>query len=244
MQIQKILVTTLIILSVSFLGLQILQLETQASGLRTLLLIGLTIFYCLSIKDKSRFFYLFLLAFTIAEILNFISLFMPVVFENGTDYFYYLTNTLYILSYLFLITKVLGDINLKEVIRKFPIHIIVLFILDIFCVVIVTDTTKGLLTNAEYTLEFLYNTVIMLLLTVTLINYVYREDKKSMNLLIGSIFIVFSEVIQLAYFYISAINILNVICSFFLVMAFVFFYLQSRLMYQKNDDFNSSGLYI
>lgn len=244
MQIQKILVTTLIILSVSFLGLQILQLETQASGLRTLLLIGLTIFYCLSIKDKSRFFYLFLLAFTLAEILNFISLFMPVVFENGTDYFYYLTNTLYILSYLFLITKVLGDINLKEVIRKFPIHIIVLFILDIFCVVIVTDTTKGLLTNAEYTLEFLYNTVIMLLLTVTLINYVYREDKKSMNLLIGSIFIVFSEVIQLAYFYISAINILNVICSFFLVMAFIFFYLQSRLMYQKNDDFNSSGLYI
>jgi len=244
MQIQKILVTTLIILSVSFLGLQILQLETQASGLRTLLLIGLTIFYCLSIKDKSRFFYLFLLAFTLAEILNFISLFMPVVFENGTDYFYYLANTLYILSYLFLITKVLGDINLKEVIRKFPIHIIVLFILDIFCVVIVTDTTKGLLTNAEYTLEFLYNTVIMLLLTVTLINYVYREDKKSMNLLIGSIFIVFSEVIQLAYFYISAINILNVICSFFLVMAFVFFYLQSRLMYQKNDDFNSSGLYI
>ncbi len=244
MQIQKILVTTLIILSVSFLGLQVLQLETQASGLRTLLLIGLTIYYCISVKDKSRFFYLFLLTFTLAEILNFISLFMPVVYENGTDYFYYLTNTLYILSYLFLITKVLGDINLKEVIRKFPIHIIVLFTLDIFCVIIVTDTTKGLLTNAEYTLEFLYNTVIMLLLTVTLINYVYREDKKSMNLLIGSIFIVFSEVIQLAYFYISAINILNVICSFFLVMAFIFFYLQSRLMYQKNDDFNSSGLYI
>lgn len=244
MQIRKILIATLIILSVSFLGLQILQFETQASALRALLLIGLTAFYYLTIKEKKHFFYLFLLAFTLAEILNFTSLFVSFVSESGTDYSYYLTNALYILSYLFLITKVLSDMNLKEVIRKFPIHILVLLVLDVFCVIIVTDTTKGLLSNEEYTLEFLYNTVIMLLLTVTLINYIYREDKKSMNLLIGSIFIVFSEVIQLAYFYISAINILNVICSFFLVMAFIFFYLQSRLIYQENDDLTSNELYI
>jgi len=244
MQVRKILIATLIILSVSFLGLQILQFETQASALRALLLIGLTAFYYLTIKEKKHFFYLFLLAFTLAEILNFTSLFVSFVSENGTDYSYYLTNALYILSYLFLITKVLSDMNLKEVVRRFPIHILVLLVLDVFCVIIVTDTTKGLLSNEEYTLEFLYNTVIMLLLTVTLINYIYREDKKSMNLLIGSIFIVFSEVIQLAYFYISAINILNVICSFFLVMAFIFFYLQSRLIYQENDDLTSNELYI
>jgi hypothetical protein len=164
--------------------------------------------------------------------------------DNGADLFYYFTNSLYILSYIFLIIKVLGDMNLKEIIRKFPIHIIVLLALDVFCVITVTETTKGLLSNAEYALEFSYNAVIMLLLTVTLINYIYREDKKSMNLLIGSIFIVFSEVIQLAYFYISAINILNVICSLFLVLAFIFFYLQSRLIYQNNDDLTSNELYV
>lgn len=244
MQVRKILITILIILSVSFLGLQVLQFETQASALRALLLIVLTVFYYLTIKDKKRFFYLFLVSFTIAEILNFTSMFVSFVSENGADYSYYLTNALYILSYIFLITKVLGDMNLKEIIRKFPIHIIVLLVLDVFCVITVTETTKGLLSNAEYALEFSYNTIIMLLLTITLINYIYREDKKSMNLLIGSIFIVFSEVIQLAYFYISAINILNVICSFFLVMAFIFFYLQSRLIYQKNDDLTSNELYI
>src|SRR5690606_12850363 len=244
MQIQKVFIATLIILSVSFLGLQILQFETQAAALRALLLIGLTVFYCLTIKDKKRFFYLFLVAFSLAEVLNFTSLFVSFKSDSGTDYSYYLTNALYILAYLFLTTKVLGDMNLKEVIRKFPIHILVLLVLDIFCVIIVTDTTEGLLSSEEYTLEFLYNIVIMLLLTVALINYIYREDKKSMNLLIGSIFIVFSEVIQLAYFYISAINILNVICSFFLVMAFIFFYLQSRLMYQDNDDLTSNELYV
>ncbi len=244
MQVRKILITILIILSVSFLGLQVLQFETQASALRALLLIVLTVFYYLTINDKKRFFYLFLVSFTIAEILNFTSMFVSFVSENGADYSYYLTNALYILSYIFLIIKVLGDMNLKEIIRKFPIHIIVLLVLDVFCVITVTETTKGLLSNAEYALEFSYNTIIMLLLTITLINYIYREDKKSMNLLIGSIFIVFSEVIQLAYFYISAINILNVICSFFLVMAFIFFYLQSRLIYQKNDDLTSNELYI
>jgi hypothetical protein len=134
--------------------------------------------------------------------------------------------------------------NFKETVKKFPIHLIILLALDVFCVITVTDTTKSILSTAEYTLEFSYNAVIMLLLTITLINYIYREDKKSMNLLIGSIFIVFSEVIQLAYFYISAINILNVICSLFLVIAFIFFYLQSRLIYQKNDDLSSSELYV
>jgi hypothetical protein len=244
MQVRKILITILIILSVSFLGLQVLQFETQASALRALLLIALTVFYYLTIKDKKRFFYLFLVSFTIAEILNFTSLFMSFHSDNGADLFYYFTNSLYILSYIFLIIKVLGDMNLKEIIRKFPIHIIVLLALDVFCVITVTETTKGLLSNAEYALEFSYNAVIMLLLTVTLINYIYREDKKSMNLLIGSIFIVFSEVIQLAYFYISAINILNVICSLFLVLAFIFFYLQSRLIYQNNDDLTSNELYV
>ena len=71
MQVRKILITILIILSVSFLGLQVLQFETQASALRALLLIVLTVFYYLTIKDKKRFFYLFLVSFTIAEILNF-----------------------------------------------------------------------------------------------------------------------------------------------------------------------------
>lgn len=245
MQVRKILIATLIILSVSFLGLQILQFEMQASAIRALLLIGLTYLYCITIKNKKRFFYLFLIVFTLAELLNFVSL----LFEYNTDYdiyyFYYLNNSLYILSYLFLVVKVVGDMKVITIVKKFPAHLVILLVLDIFCVLTVTDTTKGVLTTTEYALEFIYNTVIMLLLTVTLINYIYREDKKSMNLLIGSIFIVFSEVIQLAYFYISAINILNVICSFFLVIAFIFFYLQSRLMYQNNnDDLTSNELYI
>jgi cbb3-type cytochrome oxidase subunit 3 len=69
----------------------------------------------------------------------------------------------------------------------------------------------------------------MVLLSVALINYMYRNDTKSMMFLMGSICIVFSEIIQLAYFYVMDDKMLGFIYSFFLVVAFIFFYLQSQL---------------
>ncbi len=243
MHIQKIFITALITISVIFLGLQVFEYETAAAGLRAVLLVLLTAFYCVTIENKRKLFFLFLIMFSLAEILNFISRFLEASTNNGVHYFYYSTNILYIVSYILLIVKILYDMNIKETVKKFPVHIIVLLALDVFCVVTVTDTTKGILSTTQYSLEFSYNAVIMLLLTVALINYISREDKKSMNFLIGSIFIVFSEVIQLAYFYVSAINVLNVVCSLFLVIAFVFFYLQARLMYQNNDDITENELY-
>ena len=65
--------------------------------------------------------------------------------------------------------------------------------------------------------------------SVALIDYMYRNDNKSMLFLLGSICIVFSEIIQLAYYYILEDKNLGFIYSFFLVVAFVFFYLQSQL---------------
>jgi hypothetical protein len=50
-----------------------------------------------------------------------------------------------------------------------------------------------------------------------------------MLFLIGTIFIVFSEIIQLAYFYVLESNDLSATYATFLVMAFLFFYLQSQL---------------
>ena len=126
--------------------------------------------------------------------------------------------------------------KLVEMVKKYPFHILVLIILDVFSVVVVTNTAMHKLSFHEYYMEFIYNSVIMILLTVALINYIDKEDKKAINLLIGSIFIFFSEVLQLAYFYISNMNLLNVICSLFLVLAFLFFYLQSTLNYESHGN--------
>lgn len=226
----KILITVLVLFSVVFLALQLFRYEMQASGIRALLLVILTMLYCNRVENKRIYFFMFLGAFTISEILNFFSWF---IVSNNVDYSYYITNGLYILSYIFLIIQVLKNINIKKLFSKLWIHILVLFTLDVFCVFIVTDTIKLQVEFNQYIVEFVYNIVIMVLLSIAVINYIYREDKKAMNFLLGSIFIVFSEVIQLAYFYISHSNILNVICSLFLVIAFVFFYLQAQL---KHED--------
>lgn len=176
---------------------------------------------------------MFLITFTVADVFNFLSWqISPDSFM--ADYSYYIINAMYILSYSFLIVQILKTLDIKQVVTKLPVHIIILLVLDISCVIVVTNTTKPELQFGEYLLEFVYNTVIMALLSVALINYIYKDDKKSMNFLVGSIFIVFSEVIQLAYFYVSEVNILNVLCSIFLVLAFVFFYLQAKISHEEN----------
>lgn len=236
MIIRRILIGILIALAVLFLGFQIFELEVEASGIRALLLVFLTILYCYTVRERRLYFLMFLIAFTIADILSYIGWKIPPFARNEIDYGYYIANSLYIISYSFLILQMLTSMNFVEVVKKYPFHILVLIILDIFCVVVVTNTAMNKLSYHEYYMEFLYNSIIMVLLTVALINYIHKEDKKAINLLVGSIFIFFSEVIQLAYFYISEINLLNVICSLFLVLAFLFFYLQSRLVYEPQED--------
>jgi hypothetical protein len=135
---------------------------------------------------------------------------------------------LYILAYTFLVLKILNGLEIKKVFVQLPVPIIILIILDVFCVTLVTDTAEHELTFYEYSLEFTYNTIIMILLSVALINYLYRNDTKSMLFLIASIFIVFSEIIQLAYYYILDDNNLSFVYSLFFVIALVFFYLQSQ----------------
>ncbi|WP_053977576.1 hypothetical protein [Mangrovimonas xylaniphaga] len=236
---RNILIAILTVFSLGFIGLQLLQYEYYAMGVRTLMLILLSFLYVVSVKNKRNFFFLFLLAYTLSDIFNFFTWDYNLK-EGDFDVYYYLGNGLYILSYLFLVAKLLQSIKIREVAAKLPFHVLILFILDCFCVVIVTNTTKSELGVYPYVLEFIYNAVIMLLLTLALLNYIHKDDKKSMNFLIGSICIVFSEVIQLAYFYISETNILNVISSVFLVLAFVFFYLQSRLVYSERMQIANS----
>ncbi|MGC1631384.1 MAG: hypothetical protein WA749_04645 [Gelidibacter sp.] len=236
MIIRRILIGVLIALAVIFLGFQVFELEVEASGMRALILVFLTILYCHTVREKRLFFLSFLIVFTIADILAFMSWKIPLVTNNQIDLVYYIANSLYIMAYSLLILQMLSAMNVVEIVKKYPFHILILIVLDVFCVVVVTNTAMHKLSYHEYYMEFVYNSIIMILLTVSLINYIHKEDKKGINLLVGSIFIFFSEVIQLAYFYISSINLLNVMCSLFLVLAFFFFYLQSKLVYEPQEN--------
>jgi hypothetical protein len=235
MNISKILGIVIILLSILFLGLQSQSLEIEASGVRASAMLLLTALYLLRVENKHILFLSFLVVFTIAELFNYVTWIKNFDLNPDLDYFYYIGNGLYILAYMLLISRVLVSIPLAKAVAKFPFQSISLMVLGIFVVYLVTDTTRETLNSSEYILEFTYNAVIMMLMSLSLLSYMYRDDKKSMNLLIGSICIVFSEILQLAYFYIAAdLNILNVLCSAFLVTAFLFFYLQSRLKHNES----------
>jgi hypothetical protein len=231
MIINKILKVVLLLLGGIFIILQGFAYEVKGAAVSAFTLLLFTIFYYRLTKSITKYFFWFLVLFTIAQLLSYAAYYTVIDYEQ-MDYYYYGANSLYILAYVLLIIKMLRGFDLKTVFLEFPIPLVILVALDIFCVSIVTDTTENVLSIYEYSLEFGYNTVIMSLLSVALINYMYRNDNKSMLFLIGSICIVFSEIIQLAYHYILPDDsTLGSTYSFFLVMAFVFFYLQSQVEY-------------
>ncbi|WP_299122358.1 hypothetical protein [uncultured Winogradskyella sp.] len=229
MIVNRILKVILLLLGGVFIVLQSFAYEVEGAAISSLMFLLLTVLYFRWTENKSSFFLWFLATFTIAQILSFAAYYL-ILEEGQVDYLYFITNILYIIAYIFLISRILRRLDIKKVFLEHSIPILILVVLDIFCLAIVAETTENVLSTSQNNLEYAYNAVIMALLSVALINYMYRNDNKSMLFLLASIFIVFSEIIQLAYYYILLEdNNLGFIYSFFMVVAFVFFYLQSQL---------------
>jgi len=244
MEKSRLLSGIIIALTISFIGFEIFQVELLGGIVRGLILPLLTVLYCVSGKSKSNYFFYFLLFYSLTEFSGVFAYFAyySVIVDNTL---YYGGNLCYITAYIFLILEVLKSINFKSVINRFPVHIIILLVLDIYSVYLVSeiavksDYLSGWL---DYSIEIFYNIVVMLLLTVTLVNYISRDSKKAMNLLLGALCIVFSEVMQVAYFYVSDKNILNVTYSVLLIFAFCFFYIQSNMNYSRNEAYNRASM--
>ena len=229
MLVNKIIKIILLLLGGTYIVLEGFTLEYEGAAVSAIMLVLLTFLYIVWTKHKSSFFFWFLITFTIAQILSYLAWHGPEVYIGEIDYFYYIANTLYVIAYIILIIKTFRSLDLKAVFSQLTVPIIILVVLDVFCVSIINETTQHALTNYQYALEYTYNAVVMTLLSFALINYMYRNNYKSMLFLLGSIFIVFSEIIQLAYFYILNDQNLGFVYSFFLVVAFIFLYKQSQI---------------
>lgn len=241
MQKSKLLLGLVIVFTVTFFSLQIFNQEIASSVVRGLVLPTLTYLYCSISKEKSSFFFWFLICYSMAEFLGMFSYFAyDFVWVDNTLYFG--GNLMYISAYLFLILEVIKSMNLKEVFSRYSFHFIVLLALDIWCVIFVSEMSYG---SERFTqelpdliIEVVYNITIMLLLTFALLNYISKHSKKAMNLLIGSICFVISEITQAAYFYVDIDkSILGVLYTFMLIMAFIFLYIQSSMEYVESADY-------
>jgi len=241
MQKRNILLGFIIVLALVYVGLQIFEQQNIASYVRPIILPLLALSYCLVSKDRSSNFFYFLLFYSIAELSSLFNYYAQYSYFVD-NLLYYGGNILYITAYTFLIIEIFKSMNIKRIFNRFTTYILILVALDIYSIILVTDIaikSEILFGVYDYLIEIVYNTVIMLLLTITLINYISKHTKKAMNLLLGALCIVFSEVIQVAYYYVSEQNILSIVYSILLVLAFTFFYIQSNLIYADSESFET-----
>ncbi|WP_298533487.1 hypothetical protein [uncultured Algibacter sp.] len=153
------------------------------------------------------------------------------------EYDYYIGSALYIIGYALLFFKVIKEISLKYVLRNFKIHLIVLSALNIYLIYVLQFIVKSELEyKFQYHTELIYNIVTLMLLSGALLTYFYRDNKKSLYQFIGALFIVFSEVLDIAYNYIDQRALLNIIGTTLALCAFYFFYQQALLKHSAKVD--------
>lgn len=225
----KVLIGFVSLFYILFVVFQFSGYDVMAFYFRALILplIGLT--YFLYVKDKTLLFSLFLIFYSISDLM---ALFVGYIPYNVD---YYIGNLLYILAYCMLFLEICKSVSVLHIIRNFKIHVVVLTALNIYIVYVlqvIVDPYVAM-TN-EYFVELSYNIVMLVLLSASLLNYFYKDNKKSLYLFIGALCIVFSEVISVAYLYIAQKSLLNFLSTTLAVLAFYFFYQQSKLENEKS----------
>lgn len=240
----NILIGFIIVLCVAFTVFEFKQEYFLSQFFRALIVPLFALLYFLNVKRRSFHFTWFLLLYSISELLVFSELFFD--FDNMTDnellkfddIYYTIGNTLYIAAYIFLLIDVLKTIDLKIVLKNYRIHLVVLSALNIYIIyVLLTIVNPYVEGSYLFFVELIYNIVMLLVLTSCLVSYFYNDNKKSLLLFFGSICIVFSEVIQVAYYYISDKDLLNLMQTLLFVLAFSFFHFQSKIRNKKVQFF-------
>ncbi|WP_397362498.1 hypothetical protein [Olleya sp. R77988] len=179
-------------------------------------------------KEKNHFFGFFLIAFSIVEILK-------VVFVGNEILSYYVAHLLVNAAYASLIIFLVKDVNLKLLIKEFKLHLIVLTVFNVYIVYALNQMImqdQSLVVNTfGFAIEVTYNVLILLVLSLSLVHYLYHETKQGLLLFLASVSIVFSEMVQVAYLFISSEQLLQIIYSILMGIGFYFFYVYIKLKY-------------
>ncbi|MBT8303110.1 MAG: hypothetical protein KJP09_01460, partial [Bacteroidia bacterium] len=142
--------------------------EAISVAARALIIPSATVVYFLRVKNKSFFFSGFLLLFSLSELMD--------LWVNSIPnlYMFFIGNTLYILGYIFLVIEVLGYIkkspDYKNFFAKYALHLAILLMFAVYLVILLAEIERPYMDNWEYTLSMLYNSIILLLLTLATLN--------------------------------------------------------------------------
>ncbi len=234
----KVLTALVLIIYVLFVFFEFNGNRTLAYGFNAIILSIIAVTYIIFIKQKTVFFSLFLFCYAVSDFLGLAVHYLPYKdLDRLLKIDYYVGNILYILAYVFLLIEMGRTMNIVHVIKNYKIHVLVLTALNVYLVYVLQIIVEPYIGKYyEYYLELVYNIVMLLLLSVALLNYFYKDNKKSLYLFIGSLCIVFAEVIDVAYIYIAQQSMLNFLSTTLTVVAFYFFYLQTKLSDEKEGE--------
>lgn len=224
----NILIVVILLLCAASVVLELNQREVLSRVVKSCIVPTITILYFITVSKRSKYFVWFLLLFSFSDISSFAEFYLKS--DLSYDLYYTFGNLLYVAGYVFLLLEILKSVNVKDVLKNYAVHLIVLTVLNAYIIYVLMVIVNPYLSGSYlFYIETLYNVVILILLSASLINYLHNESKKALLLFIGSLFIVFSEVIQIAYYYISERSLLQVASTFLFVIAFLFFYYQSKI---------------
>lgn len=197
----------------------------------------LTLAYFCNVKKRSLYFILFLVLYSVSDLMVIVSEKLTIVSEKLTyDVDYYVGNSLYILAYTALTIEIARNISFSYILKNYLFSIIVLFLLNSYIAYILSQIINPHLEfGSQYILEFAYNISMLMILSIALLNYFYKDSRKAFYLLIGAICIVFAEVLNVAYLYVTRQNLLNFFTISLGLVGFYFLYEQAKLKYRQKD---------
>ena len=198
------------------------------------------LYYLFFLKEKNVFLSLFLVFCSLSNI----NLFTTLVRPFGIDldeilsvyWNYFIINGLLILAYSCFMLRIISKTNVKLVWKKFKYHIIVLTVLGFYVVyvfvisVIVADTFM-------YVFDIVYNVFLVILFSMSLINYFYHENKKAFFLFLGVMLILFEEVFGIVYAYLNRELGYALIWITLYVASFYFIIAQSQMETKEKPNF-------
>ncbi len=226
-KVQIVLLSVCYILFVCFLFTENVFLTQCFSAL---ILPVITLCYFCSIKQRSIYFVLFLVIYSISDLITIFSDSLPTLTS------YYLCNTLYILAYIALVVEIAQSLDFKHILKNYKFSIAVLFALNAYIAYqLLRIVNPDLILGSIYFVELTYNVVMLLILSLALLNYFYKDSRKAFYILIGALCIVFAEVLNIAYLYVSHQNLLSLLTISLGLIGFYFLFAQAKLKYKKVD---------
>lgn len=155
------------------------------------------------------------------------------------EYYYFATTILSILAYTALLIKLIKSVDALHLLKNFKLYILVLIALNLYINFgIQAVITPYLDSGFDYILETAYNAVILLLLSISFLNFLHKNTKKSFLFFLASLSFVFANILLVAYFYFENQDLLNFISVNLSISAFYFLlrYFNSNLDNQQMEE--------